>query len=181
MKLSCAACGAVASLDVLIGHEGARDAVMAAMAMPAPIGKIMVQYVGLFRPAKRNLSMDRLASLISELLPMITDAKIERNGRIYSAPYDYWKMAMEDMLIKRDKLTLPLKNHGYLFSIIEGYNLKAEAKTETQTEARKSGHTPVGGGYVPPSTIKPVVETAVRQAMPESVKAALRRKPDDTS
>lgn len=181
MKLSCPACGSVASLDVLLGHEGARDAVMAAMAMPAPIGKIMVQYLGLFRPAQRNLSMDRLANLINELLPMIAEAKIERHGRIWGAPQDYWKMAMEDMLIKRDKLTLPLKNHGYLLTIIEGYSSKAEAKAETQTEARKSGHTPMGGGYVQPSTVKPVVKTKVRTAMPESVKAALRRKPDDTS
>lgn len=36
MKLSCPACGSLSSLDALLGNEGAREAVMAALAMPAP-------------------------------------------------------------------------------------------------------------------------------------------------
>lgn len=181
MKLSCPACGSVASLDVLLGHEGAREAVMAALAMPAPIGKIMVQYLGLFRPAQRNLSMDRLANLINELLPMIHEAKIERHGRIWSAPQDYWKMAMEDMLIKRDKLTLPLKNHGYLLTIIEGYSSKAEAKMETQREDGRTGRIVIAvsaahqrNEAVLSSQDRP------RSAMPDSVKAFSRNKCNET-
>lgn len=143
MKLSCPACGSLSSLDALLGNEGAREAVMAALAMPAPIGKIMVQYLGLFRPAQRQLSFDRVATLINELLPLIAAARIERNGRSHSAPLEYWQMAMGEMLAKRDTLTLPLKGHGYLLAIIEGYSLKAEAKTETHTEARRGGTTPV--------------------------------------
>lgn len=173
MKTSCPACGASSSLDVLLGNEGARDAVMAALAMPAPIGKIMVQYLGLFRPKKRQLSFDRVANLINELLPMIHEAKIERHGRIWSAPQEYWRMGMEEMLTKRDRLTLPLKNHGYLLSIIEGYSQKAEAKEETKIEAYRAGHTPVGGLAMPP--IKPSEEHKARTPMPESVKAELRK------
>lgn len=86
MKTSCPACGAAFSLDVLIGNEGAREAVMAALAIPAPLGKLLVQYLGLFRPAQRQLSFDRVANLLNELLPLISEAKIERNGRIWSAP-----------------------------------------------------------------------------------------------
>ena len=144
MKLSCPACGAVASLDVLIGHEGARDAVMAALAIPAPIGKPLVMYLALFRPPKRSLSFDRVANLLNELLPMIRDARIERNGRIWSAPQEYWAMALNEMIVKRDNLTLPLKSHGYLLAIIEGYGQKAEGKQEAQKEDRKAGRTPVG-------------------------------------
>jgi hypothetical protein len=176
MKTSCPACGATASLDVLLGNEGAREAVMAALAMPAPIGKLLVQYLGLFRPASRNLSFDRVATLLNELLPLIAEARIERNGRLWSAPQDYWRMALEEMLAKRDSLTLPLKSHGYLLTIIAGYSSKAEAAQEQQTEARRGGHTPVGGGRLPgvdevlgkPKTEKP------RGVMPESVRAALK-------
>lgn len=181
MKLSCPACGAVASLDVLLGNEGARDAVMAAMQLPAPLGGQMIRYIALFRPAQRQLSLDRVANLINELLPMILEAKIERNGRLWNAPLDYWKMGMDDMLAKRDKLTLPLKGHGYLLTIIEGYNLKAESKQETQREDSRSGRT----GVTSPAAHQrndAVLSTPdrPRSVMPESVKAFTRKNCNET-
>ncbi|MDD5391174.1 MAG: hypothetical protein PHD37_17695 [Gallionellaceae bacterium] len=179
MKLSCPACGAVASLDVLIGHEGARDAVMSALRLPAPLGKALVQYVALFRPASRNLSMDRLSGLLSELHPMIEAAKIERNGRTWSAPQEYWRMALEEMIAKRDKLTLPLKSHGYLLAIIESYSNKADAKEEAQRESQRAGRTPVGAGAAreqESSQARPAPTKAKpRTGMPASVKAALNK------
>lgn len=181
MKLSCPACGSLSSLDALLGNEGAREAVMAALAMPAPLGKIMVQYLGLFRPAQRQLSFDRVANLINELLPMIAAARIERNGRSHSAPLEYWQMAMSDMLAKRDKLTLPLKNHGYLLTIIEGYSLKAEAKTETQSEARRGGATPIGASAAAATHPLLKAEVKPRTAMPDHVKAALRKDSYDST
>ena len=183
MKTACPACGATLSLDALIGHEGARAAVMIALKFPAPLGNLLVQYLALFRPAKRQLSFDRVASLLNELLPMIEAGKIERSGRIWSAPQDYWKLALEDMLAKRDKLTLPLKGHGYLLAIIEGYGNKAEARQEAQTEARRGGHTPVGG-QVQPARTHPHPNLPLegegnipksRSAMPASVKSALKK------
>jgi hypothetical protein len=106
-----------------------------------------------------------MAKLIEELLPMIREAKIERNGRIWNAPQDYWKMALAEMIEKRDKLTLPLKSHGYLLAIIENYSNKAEAKQEAQTEAQRGGRTPIGGictsnRHIPETcTKKPEVST----------------------
>ncbi len=174
MKTTCPACGAVASLDVLIGHEGAREALVVSLQLPAPLGKLLVQYIALFRPASRNLSLDRVASLLGELQPMIEAAKIERNGRIWSAPLEYWKSALEEMVAKRDKLTLPLKSHGYLLTIIEGFSNKAEAKQEAQTEARRGGYTPVGG-VVPSAVVSPQPRKP-RSVMPDHVKAAANLK-----
>lgn len=174
MKTACPACGATFSLDALLGNEGAREAVMAALAMPAPIGKLLVQYLGLFRPAQRQLSFDRVANLLNELLPMIAAASIERNGRTWSAPQEYWAMALNEMIAKRDNLTLPLKSHGYLLAIIEGYSNKAEAKQEAHAEARKGGHTPIGSHVQQPAT--PVVKkekVGPKKEMPQSVKAVL--------
>ena len=138
MKLSCPSCGAIASLDVLIGHEGARDAVMVALKLPAPLGKLLIQYLTLFRPASRQLSMDRVASLLGDLLPSIEAAKIERSGRLWAAPVDSWKIALEEILAKRDKLTLPLKSHGYLLEILAGMANKVEARIEEKTEQTRA-------------------------------------------
>jgi hypothetical protein len=172
MKISCPGCGAVFSMDALLGSEAARDAVLAALILPAPLGAQMIRYIALFRPAKRQLSMDRVAKLLNELLPMIDKAKIERNGRTWSAPLDYWKMAMEDMLSKRDTLTLPLLSHGYLLAIIEGYNLKAEQRREQQHEDKLSGRT----AAVQSAAYQPYVDQVkARGIMPESFKKDLQR------
>ncbi len=175
MKTSCPACGAAFSIDVLIGNEGAREAVMAALAIPAPLGKLLVQYLALFRPAQRQLSFDRVANLLNELLPLIAEAKIERNGRIWSAPQDYWVAALNEMLAKRDALTLPLKSHGYLLAIIEGYSSKAESKQEASTEAKRGGHTQVGSAVLKSvdQVLGPTKEKP-RSEMPASVKEVLR-------
>jgi len=201
LKTICPACGALSSLDALLGHEGARAAVMVALAMPAPVGRLLVQYLGLFRPRARQLSFDRVANLLDELLPMIAAAKIARNGRIWSAPQDYWTRALQEMLDKRDQLTLPLKSHGYLLAIIEGYSNKAEAQAEQQHEDRKAGRTQIGGllqplapspGLRPPSPggesvargAKPVggegthaapAQKKTRNEMPESVRVELEK------
>lgn len=144
MQLNCPACGATFSLDVIIGHDGARDAVLVALQLPAPLGKSLIQYIALFRPAQRALSMDRLAKLLNELLPMISKAQIERNGTHYAAPVAYWQQALDDMVAQRSKLTLPLKSHGYLLTIIAGYAEKTAAKAERQNEqGRKYGEVAV--------------------------------------
>lgn len=150
MRLSCPCCGANMSLDALIGTEAARESVLLALQLPAPLGKLLVQYLGLFRPVHRILSFDRVANLLGELLPMVGEGKIERNGKIYAAPQNYWHLALEEMLAKRDTLTLPLKSHGYLLTIIAGFADKAEAKQEAQAEERKrsGAHHLAGAGKV---------------------------------
>lgn len=176
MKLSCPACGALFSLDALLGNEGAREAVMAAMQLPAPLGWHMIRYIALFRPAQRQLSLDRVANLINELLPMIAEAKFERNGRIWSAPLDYWKMAMNDMLNKRGDgtLTLPLKSHGYLLTIIEGYNKKAEEQSARSAEDHRAGRTSVGGQAQTAAHQPAALPDKPRTVMPESVRQELQ-------
>ena len=148
---------------------------MAALAIPAPLGKLLVQYLGLFRPAQRQLSFDRVATMLNELLPMIAEAKVERNGRIWSAPQEYWAAALNEMIAKRDALTLPLKSHGYLLAIIEGYSSKAEAKQEAGTEARRGGHTQVGSAATKPveQVLGPVTNKP-RSKMPAHVRAAIK-------
>lgn len=178
MRLNCPSCGSAMSLDTLLASEGAREAVMTALQLPAPLGKALVQYLALFRPAQRQLSFDRVNSLLSELLPMIQSGKIERNGRLWAAPVESWRQGIEEMLAKRDKLTLPLKGHGYLLTIIAGYADKTEARAEAQAEERqRSGRTPVPAGSPPPEAPADAAGdkdfTGPRVRMPKTVKQQL--------
>lgn len=146
---------------------------MIALQLPAPLGKLLVQYVSLFRPLQRQLSMDRLATLLGELLPMITEAKVERNRTVYPAPHEYWRQGMEDMLAKRDSLTLPLKSHGYLITIIAGFADKAQAKVETAGEqGRKYGEIK-HASLATPITTAPAKKDKKPRVMPDAARSAI--------
>jgi hypothetical protein len=163
------------TLDVLVAHEGAREAVLVALQLPAPLGKLLVQYLAMFRPGKRQLSWERVGSILGELRGPIEEARIDRGGRSWPAPLDYWKAALEHMVQLRDtgKLQLPLKSHGYLLEVIAGMANKAEGKVEAADNARRAGATPVGTHASHRPALK--VESTPGVEMPESVRALIRR------
>lgn len=183
MKLKCPACGALSSLDVLIASEGAREAVMLALRAPAPLGKRLIQYLALFRPLKRELSFERVASLLNELLPDIERAQVQRNGRDWSAPQVVWVTAIEVVLAARDagKLQLPLKTHGYLYEVIASQTNQFEAKAETAREYRRQQGEGwrQGCGFIPAADAltrdSPPLSKARRAPMPAFVKQTLNK------
>ena len=129
MMIRCAACGAEASLDAVIDHDAAANALAMALNI-TPLGKLIVRYLALFRPATRRLTWPRVATLLSELLPLIEAQRIERDGKVYEAPHHVWCSAIEKALLARDTggLKLPLKTHGYLFEIIVTEGARSEAR-----------------------------------------------------
>ncbi len=190
MRMTCPSCGASSSLDALIGHEAARTSLVQALEQ-TPVGKRLIRYLALFRPqgagrgckadesattthrpAQRQLSWDRVASLLGELLDMIRDARIERHGRTWAAPVETWIAAIDEIITRRDegKLTLPLKSHGYLLEVIAGQAGKAEAAAETGKEAVARGVTPVGD-HASHRDFKP--QKKAEKSSPESAKAGM--------
>lgn len=137
MRIICPCCQTDFPIEAGINDVNARAAIKTAFSV-TPFGDLLLAYVQLFKPEKRVLSMSRLVALLDEIIPMIKDAKINHKGRTWPAPHPYWESAIRQMLDDRENLKLPMKTHGYLFSIIAGYADKAEKKQETQTEARKA-------------------------------------------
>lgn len=139
MKVKCPACGAVASLDALLSHDGAREAVLVALQLPAPLGKRLIQYLGLFRPVTRELSFDRLATLLGELVEPLQNHRFNRGGRDWGFTNEMMAAALQDMLDRRDagKLTLPLKSHGYLWEVLVGMCDKQEGRKENAREDQR--------------------------------------------
>lgn len=182
MKLTCPACNETLSLAALIEHDAAREAIGTALKMPAPLGKYLLQYLGFFKPAKSALSLDKVAKILADLLPMIAAGKVSKNGTIYAAPQEYWAQAIETMMANRAALTLPLKSHGYLTSIIAGYAEKGEAKAEKQAEqGRKYGQVqtnnhPAEHASSPTQNAELVtVKASARSPMPAEVQKTLRK------
>ncbi len=137
VQFTCPCCHARYALEAALSDDDARRAVAAALKMPAPLGDLILRYIGLFRAPKRALSWDRAARLIEELLAPMQAGRIERHGRTWAAPLEAWKAAIEQMLAQRDRLTLPLKSHGYLFEIISSQANKVEAQIEAKAEEKK--------------------------------------------
>lgn len=120
MNVKCPNCGAVHSLDSLINDAEASAVLRAVLEMDAELGKAAIRYIGLFRPAKSQLSWARTAKLLNELLPMIKAQEAARDGVCFPAPTEAWIHGFNETVNARDqgRLKLPLKSHGYLLEII---------------------------------------------------------------
>lgn len=114
MRTRCPSCGATLSLDALVAHEGAREALAAAFKLSGTLGAALVRYVALHRPDSRELTMERVGKLLNEVLPDIQAGRITRNGQVFEAPQEAWVWAIEQGLAARDagRLKTPLKGHG---------------------------------------------------------------------
>ena len=123
MRTRCPCCGTTLSLDALVAHEGARDALQAVFKLGGALGSAMVRYIALFRPEARELTLERVARLINEVLPDIQAQRIMRGGQVFDAPVEAWIWAIEQSLAAREdgRLKTPLKGHGWLYEIISNY------------------------------------------------------------
>lgn len=164
MQLICPCCQTAFPIEAGINDVDARNAIKRAFSL-TPIGKLLLAYVQLFKPETRVLSIGKLTRLLDELVRMIQEGKIQYKGRTWAAPQAYWEQAIQQMIDGRDKLTLPLGSHSYLFKIISGYANKAEGNLETQTEARK-----IGG-----ATRRQHAEEPKSKAMPQAVRDQLNQ------
>ncbi|WP_301673088.1 hypothetical protein [Neisseria blantyrii] len=120
MNIKCPNCGAMHSLDSLINDADASSVLRAVLEMDAELGKAAIRYIGLFRPAKSQLSWARTAKLLKELLPMIKAQEAARDGVCFPAPTDAWIHGFNETVNARDqgRLKTPLKSHGYLLEIV---------------------------------------------------------------
>lgn len=138
MKVKCSACGAIHSLDALVANEAASQALNAALLVNGELGRALIGYLGLFRPAKSSLTFERVATILNELSPMIISGKIQRDGREFSAPPEVWIYGINQMLASRQTLKLPMKSHGYLLEIISGFKPASTAVVLQSSEQNRT-------------------------------------------
>lgn len=129
MNVKCPNCGSVNSLDALIADTGVVDVMRCLLDLDEELGKAAIRYIGLFRPAKSQLSWARTAKLLNELMPMIKAETVERDGVSYPAPAAAWIHGFTETLTARDigRLKTPLKSHGYLYEIVSKWQPTAAA------------------------------------------------------
>lgn len=134
MHMSCPGCGVHGSYECFTSDAAARACFAAAQKLPAGFGPLLLDYLTLFRPAKRLLTWKRARKLMDELVPMIAAGEVQRDHRRHAVPVDAWRAGIENIMAQRERLTLPLKSHGYLLSIVIGEAPKLAAAAEAAGE-----------------------------------------------
>ncbi len=139
--LSCPTCGSELDLAVLFAHEDNQRAVARLASVSIPLGARVLQYLALFTPPKQRLTPAKKIKLLLQLLPDLERQSISFKGRDWAAPAAAWAQAIDQMLAGRDsgRLELPMKSHGYLYSVLAGLADRNEASAEAQSEAARRG------------------------------------------
>lgn len=140
--LTCPTCGTELDILTLFAHADDQRALARLASVSIPLGARVLQYIGLFKPAKQSLTAAKKIKLILQLLPDLERQAINHKGREWAAPLSAWANAFDQMLASRDagRLELPMKGHGYLYSVLAGLANKDEATAEAKTEAaRRTG------------------------------------------
>lgn len=153
MKVGCPSCGYTASITAFANEADAREALALAMRLPAPLAKLLMQYLVLFRPHKQLLRWTRVKNLLADLLTCIEGGQVERHGRAWVAPLPLWKDGLEAVLARQESLTLPLKDHAYLYQIIAGMANKDEAQQEARQEQQRQQATTERRGMQSAATV----------------------------
>lgn len=144
IKATCPACGTEGDLVLWIEHAGARAALLDVLTGGLGHAKRVVQYVGLFAPAKRRLGLERAAKLLAEVAALYRTGQFSFDGRSWPGPEstasldrESIDMAIDKMLEQRaaGKLVPPLQNHHYLFRILVAQVQQFEGRAERNSEA----------------------------------------------
>jgi hypothetical protein len=150
MPINCPECGAQFDLSQAMEDADGRRFVGLLADLPPVVVKPLLRYLKLFKPAKQGLRWSRMYTLTKELLPMIQQAEVTRNGLHYICTVEQWAAHMTDLAeCPPESLRRPLTGNGYLISIAANQAdqtaAKAEKALEAQARYRSSGTT---GGLV---------------------------------
>jgi hypothetical protein len=187
MMLRCPNCGAGMSLDALVSHQELRQLLATAL-RGLPCGDDLLRYLGLFRPAKRELRPERAARLLRDVLADMQRGCITRRGRDWSAPPELWQAALQAVLdaAAKGSLQTPLADHAYLHEVLMRLADKQEAAQEAAHEQQRRSRAPRGAVQVTgqsasaaealaqdPALAKLAADALAAAPMPEAVRAHL--------
>ena len=135
----CPYCHREVPMALLFLSEEAHRAFNRLLCQGVPLGSRVMRYVTLFTPPKTRLTQGKQLKLIEQLLPDLERQAITVQGRDWMAPLALWNVAMEKMFAMADagRLTLPLKGHAYLYTVLQELANTAAEEAEKKAEHDK--------------------------------------------
>jgi len=90
-----------------------------------------LNYLALFRPEKTALSWSRALTVAKDLHALVSAGTIQIEKKVARpCSPQQWVAGIEEMLARRDRLRLPMKNHNYLREIVYEAADRTDAKNE---------------------------------------------------
>ena len=132
MKTKCPNCGYQSDIDGLIRLMSGGEAFITAFDVPCELKQPLLKYLGLFRnPTGHDLTWDKLTKIIGELVPAIRAKKVTFNKQVFDAPKEAFIWGIEQVMKQfgEGKLKLPLKNHHYLFAVMQSFDIRKDVNT----------------------------------------------------
>lgn len=123
MQLQCPCCGEQFPIEAGFADADGKKLAALLAGLDPKLGRAVLNYLRLFSPAKRGLRMTRAIKLVEELLDLVNAGTVQKDARTNDskpAPPRIWTAGIEQMLITRDRLSLPLDNHNYLRTVVYG-------------------------------------------------------------
>jgi hypothetical protein len=103
--------------------------------LPDGVAHSAVDYLALFRPPKRALSWSRAHRLLTDIAHLMDSPALHRGGRDHAVTPELWAAALTQVVDQRERLTLPLKSHGYLLTILASLAQHRTGDAEMQRDA----------------------------------------------
>lgn len=148
----CPICHSQISLEAVCQDEAGRELLGILANLPGEASRALVQYLGLFRPEKRDLSNDRALRLAREAMALCPDSM-----RLSAA------MSETVEAIRAKSGAVPMKNHNYLRRVLEGM-------PETAGAVVVSG---VAGAVADPFAARRSLDAKPRAQAPSATMSAL--------
>ncbi len=114
MKLGrCPTCHATVHIDAMVQDESGRELMATLAKLNSTIASSVLQYIGLFRPAKSDLNNGRALKLLSETLALTPNLSLLAAG---------CDATVRNIHTKRQggETVKPLSNHNYLKQVLTG-------------------------------------------------------------
>lgn len=123
MQIQCPCCGEQFPFESGFADADGKKLAALFADLDPKLGRAVLNYLRLFSPAKRGLRTTKAIRLVEELLDLVNAGTVQKDARTNDtkpAPPRIWTAGIEQMLIARERLTLPLENHNYLRAVVYG-------------------------------------------------------------
>jgi len=132
----CQSCGTSAPIEWFLADAEYRKMTAIVAELPREVAPLIFNYLSLFKAdTSRKIQPRKAVRLATELKTLVAAGYVQVDRRVTRpCPPRIWALAIEQMIERRDRLTLPMPNHNYLKSIAWDLADKADAQQERSSD-----------------------------------------------
>lgn len=138
----CQVCGTIAPIEFFLSEPEHRKFSVIVAELPREVAPLLYHYLSLFKSdSGKAMQIRKATRLATEMKELLASGYVQVDRRV-ARPCSprIWALAIEQMIERRDRLTLPMPNHNYLKTIAWDLADKADAKQESGSHVNALQH-----------------------------------------